>query len=120
MASITEYQSNNSITSLDESYYRDFDFDPKLEIESELQHQENILKIRFEKQSFAKKRQELMKDPDLKGKFVAVIDGTIIDSDTDELALTKRVYEKHGYIPVLIEKIAEEKVVTIYSPSIEI
>jgi hypothetical protein len=49
-----------------------------------------------------------MCNPNFKNKFVAVKNGSIVDYDSDERALLKRIYGKYGYIPILVEKISEE------------
>lgn len=79
---------------------------------------DSIEKIKSEKLAFSNKKQELMNDPNYKEKYVAVLDGNIIDSDLDFKELTNRVYKEHGYVPILIEKI-EEEVEFSTSPYIE-
>ena len=34
------------------------------------------------------------------GKFVAIHDGEVVDSDADEVQLGLRVYGKYGYVPI--------------------
>jgi hypothetical protein len=34
------------------------------------------------------------------GKYVAVLDGQVVDSDIDERALVQRVYQRFGYQPM--------------------
>lgn len=75
--------------------------------------------IDFEKYIFLKKKLELLKNPDFIGKYVAVIKGEIIDKDDDSHVLLKRIYEKHGYVPVLIEKISDEELEYTTSPNFE-
>ena len=51
------------------------------------------------------------------GQFVAILGGEVVDSDTDDRALTRRVYARHGYIPIYIDRVTEEPVVKrILSP----
>jgi len=83
-------------------------FDKTYLIDVKLDNQSVFNDIVIEKSLFAKKKKQLMNDPNYKGKFVAVLNSKIVDSDSDEPALLKRIYEKHGYISVLIEKIDEE------------
>ena len=44
--------------------------------------------------------------PDLlqthRGKYVAVHEGRVVDSDDDKIGLALRVYEKYGYIPIYV------------------
>ena len=75
--------------------------------------------IDFEKSVFLKKKPELLQNPDFIGKYVAVIKGEIIDKDDDKHVLLKRVYEKQGYVPILIEKISEEELEYTTSPNFE-
>ncbi len=42
-----------------------------------------------------------------KGQYVAILDGQLIDADSDEVALAKRVYAKHGYRTLLMRGITE-------------
>jgi Family of unknown function (DUF5678) len=37
------------------------------------------------------------------GKYVAVLDGQVVDSDVDERALVQRVYQKFGYQPMYVQ-----------------
>ncbi len=61
----------------------------------------------------------LVRDPDFVGKFVAVVGGTVVDSDADENILAWRVYGKYGYVPIYVEKIeSEEEVLEIPSPEL--
>jgi prevent-host-death family protein len=51
------------------------------------------------------------------GQFVAILNGEVIDADEDDRALTRRVYAKHGYIPIYIDRVAKESPVRrILSP----
>ena len=37
------------------------------------------------------------------GKYVAVLNGQVVDSDIDERALVQRVYQKFGYQPIYVQ-----------------
>ena len=37
------------------------------------------------------------------GKYVAVLNGQVVDSDGDERALVQRVYQKFGYQPMYVQ-----------------
>jgi len=41
--------------------------------------------------------------PRYEGKYVAVLNGQVVDSDTDERALVQRVYQKFGYQPLYVQ-----------------
>ena len=42
------------------------------------------------------------------GKYVAIYEGNIVDSDTDEGELALRFYRTFGYVPVYIHKVGVE------------
>jgi len=44
-----------------------------------------------------------------RGKYVAIGEGGLLDSDSDERNLQKKIYEGHGKIQVFIEKDEEER-----------
>lgn len=54
---------------------------------------------------------DLLRNPILRGKFVAIADEEVIDFNEDEKTLLKRVYQKYGYIPVYIQKVEEEEII---------
>ncbi|MDE2940674.1 MAG: DUF5678 domain-containing protein [Chloroflexota bacterium] len=43
--------------------------------------------------------------PEYRGRFVAVINQTVIDSDVDYVPLMDRVHEKYGDRPIVIEEL---------------
>ena len=56
-------------------------------------------------------------DPNYSDKYVAVVEGKIVDTDRDKIPLAKRVYGKHGYIPMYIGKVIEtERTLEYTSP----
>jgi len=116
MASTCDFQQDYALTFGGESYFTEINFDSTAELQ--LQHDQNFEKIKLEKYSFVKEKEKLMGDPNYSGKFVAVIDGTVVDSDPNEITLSKRVYTTYGYIPILIQKIADERIAKVYSPRI--
>ena len=63
----------------------------------------------FEKEraSFLKLKKKLIGDPNYSDKYVAVVGGKIVDTDRDKIPLAKRVYSKHGYVPMYIGKVTE-------------
>lgn len=38
--------------------------------------------------------------PTFRGKYVAIHDEQVIDSDSDDIALVQRVHERVGYVPI--------------------
>jgi hypothetical protein len=46
-----------------------------------------------------------------RGKFVAIHDGQVVDSDTDEVALVLRVQARVGYIPLYVGLVTEQPLV---------
>jgi hypothetical protein len=59
-----------------------------------------------EYQAFCKLLPELLKT--LKGKYVAIHDEKLVDSDSDDIALIQRVHAKYGYVPIHVEMVAEQ------------
>lgn len=62
-----------------------------------------------EKDAFLRMFEGLLKNPRYNRKFVAVFKGKVVDYDTDNRTLAKRVYAKFGYVPIYIDKVSEEK-----------
>jgi hypothetical protein len=46
--------------------------------------------------------------PTYRGKYVAVHNGQVVDSDDDEIALALRIYRQHGYVPIHIGLVTDE------------
>jgi hypothetical protein len=46
-----------------------------------------------------------------RGKYVAIHEGQVVDSDTDDIALIQRVHAKYGYVPIHVEQVAEQPTV---------
>jgi len=75
----------------------------------------------FEKErgAFLQMRENLLADKNYKDKYVAILNGSVVDSDEDEIKLLKRVYDKFGYVPVYVEKVEKKRrVVEISTPEI--
>lgn len=106
-----ESQPINAVTLGRTRYYETI-----VELQSRLQDKLDITKIKLEKASFMKMKQKLMQDQNLKGKFVAIHNGNIVDYDDDDVKLMKRMYDKYSHTPILIEKVADEPKVIIHSP----
>lgn len=58
-----------------------------------------------ERAVFERLRPELLKTH--AGKWVAIVDGELVDSDDDEEALVQRVYAQYGYRTMLVEEVRE-------------
>jgi hypothetical protein len=65
-------------------------------------------------------REKLMSDQRFMGKYVAVLHGQIVDSDTNKAVLAKRVYETHGYVPIYITQVTDQPTKRLENPSPEI
>ncbi len=60
-----------------------------------------------EERAFQRLKPELLKNTELRGKFVAVIDGQVADIDADEERLAVRLLKKHGHRPLHIGLVGE-------------
>lgn len=59
----------------------------------------------------------LLKNEGYRGRFVAVYKGGVVDADTNIRELAKKVYKKHGYVPIYMGKVKEkEEIVELPSP----
>jgi hypothetical protein len=58
-----------------------------------------------ERAAFERLKPELLKTHP--GKWVAIVDGELVDSDDDEDALVQRVYAKYGYRTIFVEEVRE-------------
>jgi hypothetical protein len=43
-----------------------------------------------------------------KGQYVAIHEGEVVDTDSDLVALGRRVYRQFGYIPIYMDLVAEK------------
>jgi len=62
-----------------------------------------------EKSAFQDMRRELLSNQKYRGKFVAVLNGSVVDFDVDKVALVKRAYEKYGYAPIYVDRVDQER-----------
>lgn len=76
--------------------------------EIELPQGVDVDPLQLAKSYFEAKRTQLENDPNLKNKFVAILNGAIIGSGDDGATLAIEMYKIHGYVPILIRKIGEE------------
>jgi hypothetical protein len=58
---------------------------------------------------FLDMKNSLLADMRYAGKYVAVLDGKLIDSDDDRVRLAKRVYDKYGYRQIYMSKVEREE-----------
>ena len=61
------------------------------------------------KNSFVKLKETLLQDKNFADKFVAIINGKMVDFNSDRSALVERVYAKYGYVPLFIGRVSKEK-----------
>jgi len=59
-----------------------------------------------ERAAFLRLKDQLLRT--YRGKFVAILNGEVVDVDDDDRALTRRVYTEHGYVPIYIDRVVEE------------
>lgn len=67
-------------------------------------HSEAEAKFASERQAFWAMHAQLVSM--YEGKYVAVLNGQVVDSDGDERALVQRVYQKFGYQPMYVQLVA--------------
>jgi len=85
------------------------------------QQLEYIMRIEDEREAFLKIRDKLLRDPLYTGKYVAVFQGAVVGCDEKKERLAENVYEKYGYVPIYIDKVApSERRVEIPSPELAI
>ena len=69
------------------------------------------------RRAFELMRSELLKTH--KGRFVAVLNNQVIDTDAEIGALARRVYARFGYRPIYMQKVTEQpRVARIFSPRV--
>jgi hypothetical protein len=72
-----------------------------LEQKSHGTHNDAEAQFAGERQAFWAMHAQLL--PMYEGKYVAVLNGQVVDSDVDERALVQRVYQKFGYQPMYVQ-----------------
>jgi hypothetical protein len=63
----------------------------------------------IENKIYQKKKSEYLLEKELQGKYIAQINGEIIDKDNNFSELAKRVYETHGYKSIFMTQVTPEK-----------
>lgn len=43
-----------------------------------------------------------------RGKYVAIHNEQVVDTDTDDIALILRVHAKYGYVPIHVDRVTEQ------------
>jgi len=108
-----ERKKNEVITELIKDYIerRGFTEDP--------QQLKYILQVEEEREAYLKIREKLIREPGYKGKYVAFLQGALVGSDENKGKLAEKVYEKYGYVPIYIDRVAaEERRVEVPSPEL--
>jgi hypothetical protein len=68
-----------------------------------------------ERAAFVRLKDQLLRT--YRGKFVAILNGEVVDVDEDDRILTRRVYAEYGYVPIYIDRVVEKPLVRqILSP----
>jgi len=80
-----------------------------LSIIETMEREQKLETFEREKQAFLEVKDSLLDNPEFRGKFVAIYEGNIVDQDEDNRELAKRVYRRHGYVPIYIGKIERER-----------
>ena len=84
-------------------------------VETATLRNEALAALERERAAFLRLKDQLIRTHH--GQFVAILNGEVIDADEDDRALTRRVYAKHGYIPIYIDRVVKESPVRrILSP----
>lgn len=83
------------------------------------QQLEYILRIEEEREAFRKVKDKLIQDPKYNEKYVALFQGSVVGCDEDKGNLARIVYERYGYVPIYIDKVAPcERHVEVPSPEL--
>ena len=64
--------------------------------------------LQSERSYFESIRSDLMKDPEIKDGFVAILKNKVIGHGPNGAELAINMYKVHGYIPILVEKVSED------------
>lgn len=78
-----------------------------------------LLRVEEERDAFLRVRDELVKDPRYKGKYVAILQGAVVGCDEDRGRLVRSVYERYGYVPMYLDRVAPgERRLEVPSPEL--
>lgn len=79
----------------------------------------DLVQIRRDMAFFNREKPSFLNDPEFAGKFVAVLNGKVVDRDHDEFALVERVCAMYPDDPVFIGHVtAETPAVELSSPEV--
>jgi len=76
----------------------------------------DLSKIQTEKLAYQLQRKKLLQDSSLIGKYVAFHNEKLVDSDFDFVVLAKKMHDKYGNSPILIERLGNELKAKVRSP----
>jgi hypothetical protein len=85
-------------------------------IDNEAWDQHQRLAIARESQAYIQQHAALLTQ--YHGRYIAMLEGKVVDDDADEVALSRRVRARYGKQPVLITPVLREPIqsVTVHSP----
>jgi Family of unknown function (DUF5678) len=72
-----------------------------LDLKQESSTSEQDTRFAAERQAFWAMHAQLLKA--YEGKYVAILNGKVVDCDDDKHALAKRLYRKFGYQPIYVQ-----------------
>ena len=75
------------------------------------------LESSLEKEAFIRQKPKLLLESKYRGKFVAIVDGKPVDSDSNDQLLAGRILTKYGYRPSYIGYVGELKPELYIPPS---
>ncbi|OAI38815.1 hypothetical protein AYO40_06360, partial [Planctomycetaceae bacterium SCGC AG-212-D15] len=68
----------------------------------------HLTKFQRERLAFFRMKPQLLATH--KGKYVAIHEGQLVDSGDDKIAVAMRVYQKFGYLPILVTLVTDEPI----------
>lgn len=66
--------------------------------------------------NFLRMKPRLLENPELAGKFVAVLGGKVVDSDVDMVALMRRVWKKHPNSTPYFNQVRQKETIMEFPP----
>ncbi len=55
--------------------------------------------------------------PQYRGQYVAIHEGRVVDSGSDQLELAMRMYQRFGYVPIYVGHVSDDPVRTLRVPT---
>lgn len=72
------------------------------------------------KRVFENIKSDLIKNPKMRGKYVAIVNGEIIDTDEQKVRLVKKMYDTFGNVEMFVDKVESKRSIgMIKSPRIK-